>query len=286
MLQVEADYLDILEDCLCGGRKKDTRNGVRYTLSSPRMLQHDMSYGFPALLTKRVAFKSMAVELEGFIQGITHKKWYQDRGCTIWDEWQAPGAHLGDLGPFYGAQWRRFNQQGLHLNSVPCEDLPHCDYDQLARVLEMLHKDPGSTRGVVSAWNPLQLEEMALPPCHVMFKLSVVDGHLNLCWFQRSCDIFLGIPFNLASYALLLALAARHLNLIPGTVTGFLDDVHLYASHEEAAKEQLSRRGQGLLLDPPKLELSGSSNLFHWTHADAKLVNYLPMKPIKAEVVA
>jgi thymidylate synthase len=185
-------YLDLLERILHEGEHKANRTGVDTIALAGAMIEHDMAEGFPILTTKRVPFKSMATELEFFIKGLTSKKWLQDRGCTIWDEWCNPTkvpygkdeqtkAQMlleDDLGPVYGKQWRDFNESGV---------------DQLANIIHKLETDPSDRRMICSAWNPLQIHQQALPPCHVMWQVTVINGKLNLAWYQRSVDSFLGL---------------------------------------------------------------------------------------------
>lgn len=290
-------YLDIVETVLTKGKWKNNRTGIR-TLTAPNMFfSHEMEEGFPLLTTKKVAFKTMAVELEGFIKGITSKRWYRDRKCKIWNEWANPrkvklnletysksnsaiivddketikiAQELeNDLGPIYGYQWRRFDEiydeddEG-HLKGV----------DQLADVVDKLKNNPDDRRLVVSAWNPHQLSRMALPPCHLLWVLTHIDGVLSLHWTQRSCDLMLGVPFNIASYGLLLELLCKEANLKPGNLSGTLCDCHIYENQIDVAKEQLKREPRTLpsLEHEPKKEFS----IFDWEYTDTKLVNYNP----------
>ncbi len=261
-------YLDLVKQVIEEGVLKKNRTGINALTISGAMLQHDMKSGFPLLTTKKMAFKAIKVELEFFIKGYTTKKWLQERGCYIWDEWCNPKKipegispearkeiqrQENDLGKIYGYQWRNFN--GI---------------DQLKIAIEKLKKNPNDRQIVVSAWNPSQLGEMALPPCHLMFHLTVLAGRLNLTWFQRSCDLALGVPFNIASYALLLHLIAKECKLKEGLVTGMLSDVHIYENHLTQLHEQLKR-------DPfplTKIETSSFSDIFNWEYGDTKLVNY------------
>ena len=262
-------YLDIVEKVLSDGSWKENRTGIRALGISGAMFEHDLALGFPALTTKRLAFKQVAIELEFFIKGLTDKKWLQERGCHIWDEWCNPDLvppelsneerkkfqrESDDLGPIYGSQWRNFH-----------------GVDQLKGVVETLHSNPNDRRMVVSAWNPPQHYEMALPPCHVLWQVIVTgDGKLNLNWYQRSVDSMLGLPFNIASYALLLELLARQVGKPVGKLCGFLGDVHIYENHINQAKVQILRDPLPL----PKLELTGEKNIFDWTHVEAHLLNY------------
>lgn len=268
-------YLELVEKVLTDGKLKENRTGVSAYSIAGAMLQHDLQQGFPLLTTKKMAFKSVRVELEFFIKGLTDKNWLKERGCHIWDEWCSPDRvpagvsneerkkiqmEENDLGPIYGFQWRNFGQS---------EEIPK-GVDQLAKVVETLKTDPVNRRMLVSAWNPLALPHQALPPCHVLFHLVVIDGHLNLSWFQRSCDLMLGIPFNIASYAILLHLLAKEAGLKEGMVTGMLSDVHIYENHVAGAKEQLTRRPMTL----PKIKTDNFTDIFNWTYDQTVLVDY------------
>lgn len=268
-------YLDLVEKVLTEGKLKENRTGVSALSLAGAMLQHNMQDGFPLLTTKKMAFKAVRVELEFFIKGLTDKNWLKERGCHIWDEWCSPD-HVpadatdeerkkiqmeeNDLGPIYGFQWRNFGQS---------KEIPK-GVDQLAQVVDQLKTNPADRRMLVSAWNPLALPHQALPPCHVLFHLVVIDDHLNLTWFQRSCDLMLGIPFNISSYAILLHLLAKEAGLKEGMVTGMLSDVHIYENHIEGAKEQLTRSPLAL----PKIETQNFTSLFDWTYDQTTLVDY------------
>lgn len=287
-------YLDIVNNVLKNGKLKGNRTGVR-TLVVPNVhFSHNMADGFPLLTTKKMAVKSMAVELEGFIGGVTDKNWYQERNCHIWDEWNRPKGtweateDKTDLGPIYGYQWRRFNnsyngkqEKVIDYTSVP-EGIKvhHFPTDQLVQIVEKLHYCPDDRRLVCSAWNPQQIEEMALPPCHLMFVVTHLDGVLNLHWTQRSCDLMLGVPFNIASYALLLELLCKEVNMKAGNLSGMLCDCHIYENHLDAAHEQVTREPKPL----PTLELLNWQNIWRWTHEDIKVHNYNPAPKIQMEV--
>jgi len=202
----EVEYLKLIKEILDEGILSSNRTGIRAYTVPHMMLTHNMQLGFPLLTTKKMAWKSIRVELEGFIKGITDKRWYQERGCHIWDEWCNPERlpvglnneqrkayqlQEAELGPIYGAQWRNYNNQG---------------YDQLKVIVDKLKSDPTDRRMVCVAWNPLVLQQQALPPCHYTWQVTVTGDYLNLCWGQRSCDFLLGVPFNIASYGLLLHL--------------------------------------------------------------------------------
>ena len=240
---------------------------------------HDMEMGFPLITTKKMGLKNIATELEFFIRGITDKKWLTDRKCKIWNEWANPvkveqeyntkinamgrGATLSpadtqvirnsimdserDLGPIYGFQWRHFGGE-YQWDQARIEKNPSDNFnpqkpgiDQVANAINKLKNNPNDRRILVSAWNPVDFPQMALPPCHVMHQLIVRDGKLNLIWTQRSCDMFLGIPYNIASYALLLLLYAKEAGMTPGILKGELHDAHIYTNHLDQVREQLTR---------------------------------------------
>jgi len=277
---IEAQYLKLVSHVLSNGVWKKNRTGVRALTIVHAMLSHDMSLGYPLLTTKKMPFKVMAVELEGFLKGIKDKRWFQERNCHIWDDWCSPKkvpygidedtikrmAAEPDLGPIYGVQWRDFNEEG--------------QFDQVKSIIETLKTDKYNRRMVCSAWNPLQLGEMALPPCHILWHVTVLEDRLNLCWFQRSCDLMLGIPFNIASYALLLELLAKESGFKPGILTGFLSDVHIYENHLDGAKLQIQREP----LPFSKLHFKKFTNLFEWTYEDCEVKDYKSHDRIKFDI--
>tara|TARA_R110002020_G_scaffold454308_1_gene669661 strand:- start:647 stop:1471 length:825 start_codon:yes stop_codon:yes gene_type:complete len=270
-------YLGIVRNILDNGVWKDSRTGLRALTTFGEVFRHDMGEGFPLLTTKKMAVKTMWVELEGFIKGITSKKWYQDRGCKIWNEWSNPtNSDDDDLGPIYGYQWRRFNQ-------VYDEHDDGCltKYDQLQKIVTQLRNDSSDRRMVCSAWNPVQQSKMALPPCHVLWNVVVIQDKLNLLWHQRSCDLMLGIPFNISSYATLLLLLAREAGLKPGILQGTLADCHIYENQMDGAYEQLSRKPRVL----PNVDL-GHGFIFDWKSDKARLLDYDPHPKINFGPVA
>jgi len=269
-------YLDLVRKVLTEGKLKKNRTGTAAFTIAGAMLQHDMQSGFPLLTTKKMAVKSMMTELEFFIKGLHDKKWLKDRGCTIWNEWASPVCIPGnlsnsdrkkaqeaenELGPIYGFQWRHFSGT---------LDGKQAGYDQLDLVVRTLKTDPMNRRMIVSAWNPPFLHEMALPPCHVLFHIIVIEDTLNLTWFQRSCDTMLGIPFNLASYALLLHLLAKEAGLKEGTLSGMLSDVHIYEDHIAGAEEQLSREPLTL----PRIQTNSWNGIFNWEAGHTEVIDY------------
>ncbi len=275
-------YLNIVKHILEHGEKKENRTGVDTIAIAGAMFEHEMSKGFPLLTTKKTPFKVMATELEFFIKGLTDKNWLKEKNCHIWDEWahplKVPYGHdeetkkkmmdERDLGPIYGFQWRYFNA-----------DYENFDYnhsgkgvDQLKKMVETLKKNPNDRRMIVSAWNPSKLHEMALPPCHYSFQVTVINGKLNLLWNQRSVDTMLGLPFNIASYALLLHLLAKESGLQEGKLVGFLADTHIYVNHLDGVKEQLSRDPNTYPL--PQIVTENFTSIFDWNAQDTKLLNY------------
>lgn len=264
-------YKEIVRNVLENGVLKPNRTGVDTIAIAGAMFEHDMAEGFPLLTTKHVPFRLIASELEFFINGITDKQWLKYRNNHIWDEWASPikvpygtdeetkrkMAEESDLGPIYGYQWRNFD--GSYSEDGGMDD----GVDQLAKLVETLKKNPMDRRMIVSAWNPKQIGQMALPPCHYGFQVTVLDGKLNLLWNQRSVDVALGLPFNIASYGLLLHLLAKEAGLAEGKLVGFLADVHIYINHIDGLKEQLTREPL------PLCEMNTSStgelfNIFDW----------------------
>lgn len=285
-------YLDIVKNVLENGEKVSTRQGTEAYTIAGAYFEHDMSKGFPLLTTKKVPMRLVASELEFFINGITDKQWLIDRNNHIWDEWASPKkAPYGhdeeskkkmleerDLGPIYGFQWRHFNAKYENYDS----DYNGQGVDQLKKLVETLKTNPRDRRMIVNAWNPQQLEEMGLPPCHYSFQVTTINGKLNLMWNQRSVDTMLGLPFNIASYALLLHLLAKETGMQEGKLVGFLADVHLFENHVEGAKEQLSRDPNKYPL--PKIETENWKSIFDWKYEDTKLLNYESYPRISFEI--
>ncbi|MEK7190249.1 MAG: thymidylate synthase [Patescibacteria group bacterium] len=285
-------YLDLVKKVLENGKKVPTRQGKdAYTIAGA-IFEHEMSDGFPLLTTKKVPLRLVATELECFINGFTDKKWFQDRNNHIWDEWASPiKAPYGhdqeskqkmreerDLGPIYGFQWRHFNAPYKSYDS----NYEGKGVDQLKKIIETLKTNPRSRRMIVSAWNPAQTEEMSLPPCFYAFQVTVIGDKLNLLWNERSVDIMLGLPFDIASHALLLHLIAKEVGLKPGKLVGFLGDVHLFENHVEGAKEQLSRDPNKYPL--PKIEIENWKSIFDWKATDVKLIDYQSYERIPFEI--
>jgi thymidylate synthase len=259
-------YLSILRKLLKEGVRREGRNGVTYGLFGEQM-RFDLQQGFPLLTTKKVHFKSIVVELLWFLRGDTNVKFLRDHGVTIWDKWADEN---GDLGPVYGAQWRQWNDGVLgHM-------------DQITNLLEGLRDDPNGRRHIVTAWNPAEIHGMALPPCHCLFQFHVAGGKLSCHLYQRSADWFLGVPFNIASYALLTHLVAMEVGLEVGDFVHSFGDLHLYENHREQAAVQLLRAPRDL----PRISIDMGGGIFAVEAEDIALRDYNPHPGIKAEVVA
>jgi thymidylate synthase len=283
-------YLDILQEILDTGVEKENRTGINTFVIPGATFKHDMSDGFPLLTTKKVYFKGVASELEFFIKGLTDKRWLQDNGNHIWDDWcsplKVPYGHDDetkqkmkderDLGPIYGFQWRYFGAEYKDYKT----DYTNKGIDQLSNLIETIKTDPGDRRMLVTAWNPLDISKMALPPCHYGFQVTVLDGKLNLFWNQRSVDTPLGLPFNIASYALLLHLLAKETGLKEGMLIGYLGDVHFYKNQLDGVKEQLTREPKAL----PKVETREFTSIFDWKYTDTEVLDYDPHPTIKFEI--
>ncbi|MSU75225.1 MAG: thymidylate synthase [Candidatus Magasanikbacteria bacterium] len=275
-------YLNIVRRVLETGEPKADRTGTGTIAMAGAMFEHDMADGFPLLTTKKMPFKIIATELEFFIKGITDKQWLQERNNHIWDEWCSPAkvpyahdeatkkrmAAERDLGPVYGFQWRHYNAPYVSFDT----DYSGQGVDQLKQIVETIKKDPSSRRLLMLAWNPSMLNEMALPPCHYAIQITVINGRLNLLWNQRSVDTMLGLPFNIASYALLLHLLAKETGLKEGRLVGFLADVHIYSNHIEGAKEQLTRDPATYPL--ATIQTEPFTSIFNWQAEDTKVLNY------------
>lgn len=286
------EYLNIVQKILNEGQSKDDRTGVGTIAIAGALFEHDMEHGFPLLTTKKMPFKVIASELEFFIKGITDKQWLKDRNNHIWDEWatpkKAPYAHdeaskqrmmeERDLGPVYGFQWRHFGAEYRGYDV----DYTGQGVDQLKYVIDTLKTRPYDRRMIVNSWNAAMLGEMALPPCHYSYQVTVINGRLNLLWNQRSVDTMLGLPFNIASYALLLHLLAKETGLKEGKLVGFLADVHIYKNHIDGAKEQLAR-------DPNTYPLSTIAtnpftSIFDWEAENTQLIGYQSHPRIPFEI--
>ncbi len=258
-------YLDLLDHILTNGTKKDDRTGTGTISVFGYQMRMNLQDGFPLLTTKKLHLRSIIYELLWFLKGDTNIKYLNDHGVSIWDEWADQD---GDLGPIYGAQWRSWPSAN---GSV----------DQIAELIRQIKDNPDSRRLMVTAWNPGQLPEMALPPCHVMFQFYVANGHLSCQLYQRSADTFLGVPFNIASYSLLTMMVARVCNLKPGEFIHTFGDVHLYLNHIEQARLQLKRKPRPL----PIMNLNPDcKDIFSFQYDDFELSGYDPHPHIKAPI--
>ncbi|HEV8259480.1 MAG TPA: thymidylate synthase [Burkholderiales bacterium] len=259
-------YLDLMRHILEHGTRKGDRTGTGTLSVFGPQLRFDLQAGFPLLTTKKVHLKSIIHELLWFLKGETNIRYLKENGVSIWDEW---ADDEGELGPVYGYQWR----------SWPAPDGRHID--QMAKVIEDIRRNPDSRRLIVSAWNVADLESMALMPCHAFFQFYVADGKLSCQLYQRSADLFLGVPFNIASYALLTLMVAQVCKLRPGEFVHTFGDTHLYLNHLEQTREQLSRQPRAL----PRIILNPEiRNLFDFRYEDFNLVGYEPHPAIKAPV--
>jgi thymidylate synthase len=259
-------YEDLLRDVLEHGTHKSDRTGTGTLSVFGRQLRFDLSKSFPLITTKRVHFKSVAVELLWFLRGDSNVKWMQDQGVTIWNEWADAD---GELGPVYGVQWR----------SWPTPDGGHID--QIAELVANLKSNPDSRRHIVSAWNVAELKDMALPPCHAFFQFYVANGKLSCQLYQRSADTFLGVPFNIASYALLTLMVAQQAGLEPGEFVWTGGDVHIYDNHMDQVLKQLAREPY----DYPQLVITRKpDSIFDYTLDDFEVVGYQHHPTIKAPI--
>ncbi|PYE13267.1 thymidylate synthase [Williamsia limnetica] len=263
--KIPTPYEDLLRLVLDTGTPKADRTGTGTRSVFGHQLRYDLSEGFPLITTKRVHLKSIVYELLWFLRGESNVRWLQDKGVTIWDEWADPD---GELGPVYGVQWRSWpTPSGEHI-------------DQISAALELLKTNPDSRRNIVSAWNVGEIPQMALPPCHAFFQFYVADGKLSCQLYQRSADLFLGVPFNIASYALLTHMMAAQAGLEVGDFVWTGGDCHIYDNHVEQVTTQLAR-------DPypyPKLALAQRDSIFDYEFDDIEVLDYRYHPGIKAPV--
>lgn len=259
-------YEDLLRDVLEHGTHKSDRTGTGTTSSFGRQIRFDLSRGFPLITTKRVHFKSIAYELLWFLRGESNVRWLQENGVTIWDEWADAE---GELGPVYGVQWRSW--------PTPSGE----QIDQISQVLDQIRSNPDSRRLIVSAWNPADIPDMALAPCHALFQFYVADGKLSCQLYQRSADLFLGVPFNIASYALLTLMIAQQAGLEPGDFVWTGGDCHIYDNHLDQVREQLTREPYPY----PALRITRKpESIFDYTYEDFVLEDYQHHPAIRGAV--
>ncbi len=259
-------YLDLMRDVLANGAAKSDRTGTGTLSVFGRQMRFDLSEGFPLLTTKKLHVRSIIHELLWFLRGETNTRWLNEHGVSIWNEWADDN---GELGPVYGHQWRSWpTPEGKHI-------------DQISEVIEQIRTNPDSRRMIVSAWNVADIPRMALAPCHLLFQCYVADGRLSCQMYQRSADIFLGVPFNIASYALLMIMIAQVTELEAGEFIHVLGDAHLYANHLEQAKQQLTRQPRDL----PVMRLNPKvKSIDEFRYDDFELLNYNPHPHIPAPV--
>jgi len=258
-------YLDLLDHVLTNGIKKEDRTGTGTISTFGYQMRFNLQEGFPLLTTKKLHLKSIIHELLWFLSGDTNTKYLNENGVRIWNEWADEN---GNLGPIYGYQWRSWTAKDRNI-------------DQISQVLDSLKNNPNSRRHIVSAWNVGDLPDMALPPCHILFQFYVADGKLSCQLYQRSADIFLGVPFNIASYSLLIMMMAQVLELEPGDFVHTLGDAHIYLNHIEQVKTQLARKPYKL----PQMKINPEvKNLFDFKYEDFSLENYEAHPHIKGEI--
>ena len=259
-------YLDLMQDIMENGARKEDRTGTGTLSVFGRQMRFDLQEGFPLLTTKKLHIRSIIYELLWFLNGDTNIKYLNDNRVTIWDEWADEN---GDLGPVYGHQWRSWpNPEGGHI-------------DQISLVLDQIKNNPDSRRHMVTAWNPADVAKMALPPCHALFQFYVAEGRLSCQLYQRSADYFLGVPFNIASYSLLVCMFAQQCGLEPGEFIWTGGDVHLYVNHLEQARLQLSRTPLPL----PQLKIARKpASIFEYRFEDFEVINYEAHPSIKAPI--
>ena len=261
----ERQYLDLLADILANGVERGDRTGTGTLGVFGRQMRFDLAKGFPLLTTKKLHRKSIILELLWFLRGDTNVRWLQERGVSIWNEWADAE---GELGPVYGKQWRSWTAPDGRV------------IDQIVNLVDSLKTNPNSRRHIVSAWNPAEVEDMALPPCHCLFQFFVSDGKLSCQLYQRSADVFLGVPFNIASYALLTMMVAKVCGLESGEFVHTLGDAHLYLNHLDQARLQLSRDPLPL----PVMHIADKTDLFAFDYEDFALDGYKPHPSIPAPI--
>src|SRR3989344_4568724 len=275
-------YLDLLQDIKDNGVIKDDRTGTGTKSVFGRQLRFDLSEGFPLLTTKKMHLKSIIYELLWFLEGKTDNQWLKERGVSIWNEWATQevcakfGRSEGDLGPVYGHQWRNFGATLL-----PDGTYAKDGFDQISWLINAIKQHPNSRRLILTGWNPKEADQVALPPCHTLFQFYVVNGKLSCQLYQRSADVFLGVPFNIASYALLMLMIAQVTDLKPGEFVHTFGDVHIYLNHTDQVDLQLSREPRPL----PLVEFNPTiRSIFDFKYEDFKLVGYDSHPTIKAPI--
>ena len=267
---IPTPYEDLVRTILREGTLKSDRTGTGTISLFGKQMRFDLSHSFPLITTKKVYFRGIAYELLWFLKGSQNVRWLQENRVHIWDEWADP--ETGDLGPVYGVQWRSW--------PAPTPEDPHHTIDQIAKVLDLIRTHPDSRRMIVTAWNPAQVDSMALPPCHALFQFYVADGRLSCQLYQRSCDMFLGVPFNIASYALLTLMMAQQADLEPGEFVWTGGDCHIYDNHVEQVLEQLSRKPYPY----PTMRIRKADSIFSYQYEDFEVVDYQCHPAIKAPV--
>jgi thymidylate synthase len=264
--QADIAYLGLLDDILQNGVDRGDRTGTGTRGVFGRQLRFDLGQGFPLLTTKKLHLKSIILELLWFLRGDSNVRWLQEQGVTIWDEW---ANEEGELGPVYGKQWRSWETKDGRV------------IDQIANVVQSIKTNPNSRRHIVSAWNPAEVDQMALPPCHCLFQFFVADGKLSCQLYQRSADVFLGVPFNIASYALLTQMMAQVTDLEPGDFVHTFGDAHLYMNHFDQARLQLTRTPYAA----PQMQINPErKDIFAFEYGDFKLEGYTAHPGIKAPI--
>jgi thymidylate synthase len=266
---IPTPYEDLVRRILTEGTLKSDRTGTGTISLFGQQMRFDLGKGFPLITTKRVWFKGVAYELLWFLKGSSNINWLVEHGVHIWDEWADAD---GNLGPVYGVQWRSW--------PAPTKDDPNRTIDQIANVVDLIRNNPDSRRMIVTAWNPAEVENMALPPCHALFQFYVADGKLSCQLYQRSCDMFLGVPFNIASYSLLTCMMAQQTGLEPGEFVWTGGDCHVYDNHVEQVLEQLSRAPYPY----PTLSIDKAPSIFEYQYEDFHVENYQHHAKIAAPV--
>ncbi len=266
---IPTPYEDLVRRILTEGTLKSDRTGTGTISLFGQQMRFDLGKGFPLITTKRVWFKGVAYELLWFLKGSSNINWLVEHGVHIWDEWADAD---GNLGPVYGVQWRSW--------PAPTKDDPNRTIDQIANVVDLIRNNPDSRRMIVTAWNPAEVENMALPPCHALFQFYVADGKLSCQLYQRSCDMFLGVPFNIASYSLLTCMMAQQTGLEPGEFVWTGGDCHVYDNHVEQVLEQLSRAPYPY----PTLRIDKAPSIFEYQYEDFHVENYQHHAKIAAPV--